>query len=78
MNIFCGLHFLIGIAEQAEAALYGWEKAVFGEDREGAKALLGSFERAKSRTVGLVHTACKAFQEHRNEQAGFPIEFLIF
>ena len=31
-NFFCGLHYLVGLAEQAEASLTECEKAVFGDE----------------------------------------------
>ena len=74
-HFFSGLHYLVGLADQAEASLREWERAVFGEVKVGATALPDSWERNESGTVRLVRTVCKAFHKHGSEQAGCPIQF---
>ena len=52
-NFFCGLHFLVGLADAAEATVKLWE------------ARFNSVEASTSSgTQRLVRTACKAFH-HR-------------
>ena len=75
-NFFCGLHYLVGLAEQAEASLKEWEKADFGDERVGAKSLLGIWDGSESGTIRLVRNVCRAFHKHGSEQAGCPVPFL--
>ena len=75
-NLFCGLHYLVGLAQQAEASLKEWEKAVFADERVGAISLPGIWDRSESGTVRLVRNVCKAFHKHGSEQAGCPVPFL--
>lgn len=47
-NFFCGMHFMVAMADQAYKTLKGWEKLQFGEEKVGAG------------TIHLVRTMCKA------------------
>ena len=49
-NFFCGLHFLVGLVDCAEATLKLWE-ATYDLPASGKS----------SGTQRLIHTACKAF-----------------
>ena len=67
-NFFCGLHFLIGLANAAEETLKVWESTV--EDRDT--------EQKSSGTQRLIRTACKAFQHRGSEQAGCSTFFRAY
>ena len=58
-NFFCGLHFVVGLAERAEATLKLWEET---------HELLAS--NKSSGTQRLVRTACKSFHARGLQLAG--------
>lgn len=68
-NFFCGLHFLVGLADSAEATLKLWE-TTFDED--------STQEKQSSGTQRLIRTACKAFHHRGSEQAGCSTRFRVF
>ena len=68
-NFFCGLHFLVGLADAAEATLKAWEATL--EDDDG-------MEKQSSGVQHLIRTACKAFHHHGSEQAGCSTHFRAF
>ena len=63
-NFFCGLHFLVGLADSAEEALKLWEAQCF------------SNLVASSGTQRLVHTACKAFHDRGSHAAEWMLSLL--
>lgn len=65
-NFFCGLHFLVGLADCAEAAIRLWE--------ETHDLVSGKF----SGTQRLIRTACKAFHARGSQQAGCSHHFRAF
>ena len=65
-NFFCGLHFLVGLADSAEEALKLWEAQCFGD-------LVTS-----SGTQRLVRTACKAFHHRGSQQSGCSASFRTY
>ena len=66
-NFFCGLHFLVGLAECAEATLKIWE-----ETHEL------SVSGKSSGTQRLIRTACKSFHARGSQQAGCSHHFRAF
>uniref|UniRef100_A0A1X7UCF4 Uncharacterized protein n=1 Tax=Amphimedon queenslandica TaxID=400682 RepID=A0A1X7UCF4_AMPQE len=62
-NFFCGLHFLVGLADSAEEALKLWEEQCF------------SNLVASSGTQRIVCTACKAFHYRGSQQSGCSASF---
>ena len=69
-NFYCGLHFVVGPAEQAQEALKRWEKA-----HRAAPAIGGIQRSREAGTVQLVRTVCKALETHCNEQSGNHSQF---
>ena len=67
-NFFCGLHFLVALADAAEATLKLWESSF--EDN--------SSDKQSSSTQRLIRTACKAFHARGSEQAGCSTLFRTF
>ena len=61
-NFFCGLHFLVGLADCAEATLKLWEETY--ELHVSGKL---------SGTQRLVRTACKSFHATGSQQAGCSV-----
>ena len=59
-NFFCGLHFLVGLADCAEETLKVWE----------AKSVVQKESSGSSGTQRLVRTACKAFHHKGSQQCG--------
>ena len=69
-NFFCGLHYVVGLAEQSQETLRTWEKAQFGENRAGATAPSGELG-----PIRMIRTVCKALEAHCNEQCGNHVQF---
>ena len=57
-NFFCGLHYIVGLADCAEEALKAWEDDNIAQEASG------------SGTKRLVRTACKAFHHRGSQQCG--------
>ena len=68
-NFFCGLHFLVGLADSAEETLKVWEATHTEEDAQSGKC---------SGTQTLIRTACKAFHHRGSEQAGCSTHFRTY
>ena len=66
-NFFCGLHFLVGLADCAEATLKLWE-AMYDLPASGKS----------SGTRRLIRTACKAFHARGSQQAGCSTQFQAY
>ena len=68
-NFFCGLHFLIGLADSSAEGLKSWEALVLDED-----AVTGS----EPGTIRLIRTTCKAVQKHCSQLAGCHVMFKAY
>ena len=73
-EFFCGLHFIVGLADQAEACLKVWEGMVYGDERVGTLAH-GGYSRGESGTTRLIRTVCKSVQERGCEKSGRMVSF---
>ncbi len=69
-NFFCGLHFLIALADSAEETLKVWEAANSEEE--------STPNSRSSGTQRLIRTACKAFHHRGSEQSGCSTHFRTF
>jgi E1A/CREB-binding protein len=67
-NFYCSLHYLVGIADSAEATLKIWESTIDEDASHGSS----------SGTQRLVRTACKAFHSRGSEQAGCSVSFRTY
>ena len=78
-NFFCGLHFITGLADSAEAVLKQWESTVV-DPNAGSRSLPENrgYQSSESGTQRLIRTACKAFHKRGSEQAGCPIQFATY
>lgn len=76
---FCGLHFLVGLSEQANKTLALWEGLVHSGEKVGAPTLPGGYSKpGEAGTTRMVRTVCKAVQDRGCEKAGKPVEFRDF
>lgn len=73
-HFYCGLHFLVGMAEVAEKALFAWEKTQLEDEGVNEDVL----RKGESGTHRLIYTACKALTKHGSEQAGCHAAFMAF
>ena len=74
-SFFCGLHFLVGLSEQAEIALKNYESLTdepFGSTIAGGAGIQGN----ESGTLRLIRTFAKALSEHGCEKSGQMNKFL--
>ena len=78
-NFFCGLHFITGLADSAEAVLKQWESTVL-DPNVGSRSLPENrgYQSSESGTQRLIRTVCKAFHKRGSEQAGYPIQFATY
>ncbi len=53
------MHFVVGLAEQAEASLKVWEELLSGDECVGASALGGGRIGRKSGMMRLLRTLCR-------------------
>ena len=67
-NFFCGLHFITGLADSAEAVLKQWESTVV-DPNAGSRSLPENrgYQSSESGTQRLIRTACKAFHKRSSE-----------
>ena len=77
-DFFCGLHYVVGLADQAEAALKVWDSILYEDKPVGSLAHGGYSVNGESGTSRLVRTVCKAVQESGCEKSGRPGQFLTF
>ncbi len=66
-NFFCGLHFLVALADVSAETLRQWE-SLHSEDESASE----------SGTIRLIRTACKAIQKQCSEQAGCHVMFRAY
>ena len=78
-NFFCGLHFITGLADGAEAVLKQWESTVL-DPNAGSRSLPENrgCQSSESGTQRLIRTVCKAFHKRGSEQAGYPVQFATY
>ena len=78
-SFFCGLHFIVGLADQVSETLRAWEKMIFDDAKVGACNVCGLNPGAgESGTVRLIRTLCKAVQDRGCQKSGKPFQFRSF
>ena len=77
-HFYYGLHFLVGLTDQAAEALTQWEKGCFEGGKAGAAEFGSAYDRKECGTVRLVRTVCKAMSKHGSEQAGVYAPFTAY
>ncbi len=66
-NFFCGLHYLVGLADSAEETIKLWESTI---EENGNNNVSG--------TQRLIRTSCKAFHSRGSEQSGCSVHFRTY
>ena len=75
-SLFCGLHYVVGLGDQAESALKVFDKLLYEDMRIGSLADGGAgFTNGESGTLRLIRTLCKAVEEHGCEKSGRMVDF---
>ena len=77
-HFFCGMHYVVGLAEQASVTLYVWENMIFGETVVGAGGSVGKNQKSESGTLRMIRTVCKSVQDRGCEKSGKPVWFREF
>ena len=75
---FVVLHYIVGLADQADALQKKWEEVHFDGEKVGAGVLSGAWDSSHSSTNRLIYSATKAFAEHGDEAAGCIADFKAF
>ena len=68
-QFFCGLHYFVGLADQAEACLKIWE-SIIHNDRKVGSITHGGYSNGESGVTRLTRTVCKSVQERRCAKYG--------
>ena len=66
-NFFCGMHFIVGLADYSSEALRLFEEATLQTDHI-----------SESGTIRLIRTSCKAFENRGNERSGCSLPFATY
>ena len=78
-NFFCGLHYIVNLAEHTAEALKGWEQLHFADgEKKGAAGLPGAWESSESGGIRMIRTVTKAVEKHGDEAAGCVGDFYAF
>ena len=75
IDFFRGLHFLVGLADQAEACLKVYEKLLIGVDNKVGSLAHGGYSNGESGTTRLIRTVSKSVQERGCEKSGRMVSF---
>ena len=73
-DLFCGLHYIVGLADQAEEALKVWDKLLYDDAQVGSLSQ-GGYSKGESGTLRLLRTVCKAVQAKGCERSGRAVSF---
>ena len=71
------MHFLVDMADQAEASLKVWEGILF-KDNNILGSLKHGYSNGESGTTRLIRTVCKAVQQRGCEKSGHMVSFETF
>ena len=77
-NFFCGLYYIVCLADHAESALHEWEKVHFPSKEYGSMSLPQLRPTDDCPTRRRMRTAMKALEKHGYEAAGTVAEFRTF
>ena len=76
-EFFCGLHYLVALADQAEACCKIWDSLCW-EDKKIGSLAHGGYSKGESGAYRLIQTVCKSVQERGCEKSGRMIHFKTF
>ena len=68
-EFFCGLHFLVGLADQAQACLKLWENILLKGQSIGS-LVHGGYSNGESGTIHLIRMICKAVSHWGCKKSG--------
>ena len=77
-NFFCGMHMIVGLANQAVKSLCEWESVHFAGRKVGANTVPSIYDKKECFVQQLVCNATSAFHKRGNEQAGVIADFHAF
>ena len=77
-DFFCGLHYIVGMADQTEAGLKVYEQLLFGCEKVGSLRTKRGYSKGESGTLRLIRTVCKAVQAKGCEKSGRPVQFQTY
>ena len=75
---FCGLHYLVALADTSEVSLKLWESLIFDDPKNVGSLNYGSYSNGESGPLRLIRTVCKLVQERRCEKSGKMVTFATF
>ena len=76
-QFFWGLHYLVGLADQAEACSKIWE-SIIHKDRKAGSIVHGGYANGESGVTRLIRTVCKLVQQRRCEKSGKIVCFATY
>ena len=76
-EFFCGLHFLVSLADQIEIVLKAWGKLLYDEGLVSFFVNIG-YSKGESGTSHLIRTTCKSVQTHGCEKSGRILDFYTY
>ncbi|XP_066920601.1 putative leucine-rich repeat-containing protein DDB_G0290503 [Clytia hemisphaerica] len=77
-EFFCGLHYLVGLADQAEATLKVWEGLLYDKDKKVGSLAHGGYSNGESGCLRTIRTVCKSVQERGCDKSGRMVHFATF
>ena len=77
MIFFCGMHFVVSLADLSETALKTWDHLLFDGALVGSLSH-GGYSKEESGTNRLVRTTCKSVQTRGSEKSGRISDFASF
>ena len=77
-QFFCGMHFIVGLADISGTALKTWDHLLYDDRPVGLLAHGGYCKNSESGTVRLIRTLCKSVQTKGCEKSGRMVDFLTF
>ena len=76
-EFLCGLHFLVGLAHQAEACLKVWENVLYNGQNVGS-LVHGEYSNGELGTLRLIRKVCKSVHYRSCENSCRMVTFEIF
>ena len=76
-QFFCGLHYLVWLADQTEACLKIWESIIYKDQKVGSIAH-GGYSNGESGVTRFIRTVCKSVQERGCEISGKIVCFVTY
>ena len=75
---FCGLHFLVALADTSESCLKLWEVMIVSDPKQARSLSHGYYSKGESGPLRLIRTVCKLVQEWGCEKSGRMVNFATF